>query len=148
MEARLAGFAQSGEKNLYFRGLPCKWEGSLHVRYPAIPVRERLPKPPIHPMKEPKLEDQLRDAIRQRHYSIKTEEAYVMWYEQFVRFHHLRHPKELAEAGITAFLKHLSVEREVAVETHRQALNAILFLYRHVHSRGQSHAGGGAQSIG
>ena len=86
-------------------------------------------------MKERRLEDQIRDAIRQRHYSLKTEESYVMWYRQFVRFHGLRHPKEMGEAEVTAFLKHLSVERDVAVETHRQALNALLFLYRNVLGR-------------
>lgn len=80
----------------------------------------------------PRLEDQLRGAIRERHYSIRTEEAYVMWYRQFVRFHGLRHPGEMGEGEVTAFLRHLAVEREVAVETHRQALNALLFLFRQV----------------
>ena len=77
--------------------------------------------------KPPRLEDQLREAIRERHYSIRTEEAYVMWYRQFVRFHELRHPQEMGEAELTEFLKHLAVERDVAVETHRRALNTLLF---------------------
>ena len=58
-----------------------------------------------------------------------------MWYRQFVRFHGLRHPLKMGEAEVTAFLKHLSVERDVAVETHRQALNALLFLFRQVLGR-------------
>ena len=84
---------------------------------------------------QPKLEDQLRGAIRERHYSIRTEQAYVMWYRQFIRFHRLRHPMEMGEAEVTAFLKHLTVDRDVAVETHRQALNAIVFLFRQVLQR-------------
>jgi len=86
-------------------------------------------------VKPGRLEDQLREAIRERHYSIRTEEAYVMWYRQFVRFHALRHPKDMSETELTAFLKHLAVERGVAVETHRQALNALLFLFRQVLQR-------------
>ena len=84
---------------------------------------------------QPKLEDQLRGAIRERHYSIRTEQAYVMWYRQFIRFHRLRHPKDMGEAEVTAFLKHLTVDRDVAVETHRQALNALVFLFRQVLQR-------------
>ena len=87
------------------------------------------------PQKQPRLEDQLREAIRERHYSIRTEEAYVMWYRQFVRFHRLRHPGAMGEGEVTAFLKHLAVERDVAVETHRQALNAIIFFFRQVLKR-------------
>lgn len=79
-------------------------------------------------MKTVRLEDQLRVGIRERHYSYRTEEAYVMWYRQFVRFHGLRHPREMGEEEVTAFLRHLAVEREVAVETHRQALNALFLV--------------------
>ncbi|CAN5864530.1 hypothetical protein BH11VER1_BH11VER1_26680 [soil metagenome] len=53
----------------------------------------------------PKLVDKLRQAIRQRHYSLKTESCYVMWYKQFIRFHGLRHPDEMGDAEITAFLR-------------------------------------------
>lgn len=58
-----------------------------------------------------------------------------MWYKQFVRYHKLRHPDDMGEAEITGFLKHLSVDRNVAVSTHRQALNALIFLYREVLGR-------------
>ena len=85
--------------------------------------------------KTPRIEDRLREAIRERHYSLRTEEAYTMWYRQFVRFHQMRHPQEMGEEEITEFLRHLSVERDVAVETHRQALNALLFLFRRVLDR-------------
>lgn len=84
------------------------------------------------PAPPPKLEERLRRAIRERHYSLRTEEAYVMWYRQFIRFHKMRHPQEMGGPEITTFLRHLSVERNVAVETHRQALNALLFLFRKV----------------
>ena len=86
-------------------------------------------------VKTPRIEDRLREAIRERHYSLRTEEAYTMWYRQFVRFHKMRHPQEMGAVEITAFLRHLSVERDVAVETHRQALNALLFLFRQVLGR-------------
>ena len=55
-----------------------------------------------------------------------------MWYEQFVRFHQLRHPQEMSEREISAFLKHLCVDRDVAAATHNQALNALVFPYREV----------------
>lgn len=83
-------------------------------------------------MKPLKIEDQLREAIRFKHYSRHTENAYVMWYRQYVRFHELRHPQEMGEVEIGAFLKHICVERDVAAATHNQALNALVFLYREV----------------
>jgi integron integrase len=89
----------------------------------------------MKPPTEIKLEVRLKEAIRQRHYSLKTEEAYVMWYRRFVRFHGLRHPDSMGDDEITEFLKHLSVDREVAVSTHRQALNALVFLFKQVLGR-------------
>jgi integron integrase len=85
--------------------------------------------PPEHP---PKLLDQLRDAIRLKHYSIRTETAYVDWVKRFILFHHKRHPKDMGPAEITAFLTHLAVNDNVAASTQNQALNALIFLYRHV----------------
>ncbi|MBL8448714.1 MAG: integron integrase [Dechloromonas sp.] len=78
----------------------------------------------------PKLLDQVRRAIRIRHYSIRTEEAYVYWVRGFVRFHGLRHPRELGAREVTAFLSHLASERDVAASTQQQALSALLFLYK------------------
>jgi len=74
----------------------------------------------------------LRDAIRTRHYSYRTEQAYVAWAVRYVRFHGLRHPAEMGADEIRAFLTHLAVERDVAASTQNQALAALLFLYREV----------------
>jgi len=80
----------------------------------------------------PRLLDQLREAIRRRYYSRRTEEAYVHWVRRFIYFSGRRHPRELGEAEVTAFLSHLAVERNVAAATQNQALSAVLFLYRRV----------------
>jgi integron integrase len=74
----------------------------------------------------------MRVELRARHYSSRTESAYLRWIRRFVRFHGLRHPRELREAEINAFLTHLAVEGRVSASTQNQALAAILFLYRHV----------------
>lgn len=80
----------------------------------------------------PKLLDSLREALRARHYSNRTEETYCLWVKRFVHFHKLRHPKEMSEPEINAFLTHLAVEEKVSASTQNQALSALLFLYRHV----------------
>jgi integron integrase len=79
-----------------------------------------------------RLEDQFRAAIRVRGYSYDTERSYWMWVRQFILFHGKRHPRELAAAEVQAFLEHLSVERNVSASTQAQALNALVFLYKHV----------------
>jgi integron integrase len=84
------------------------------------------------PREQPRLLDRLREAVRVRHYSRRTEEAYVMWIRPFILFHGKRHPSEMAGAEIGQFLAHLAVERTVSASTQNQALSAILFLYRHV----------------
>lgn len=84
------------------------------------------------PREEPKLLDQVRDLIRLKHYSIRTEQAYLGWIRRFILFHHKRHPKEMGKTEIEAFLTHLAVQKNVAASTQNQAMNAILFLYRHV----------------
>ena len=80
----------------------------------------------------PKLLDQLRQAIRSRHYSRRTEQAYTLWVRRFIYFHHLRHPDEMGEAEINAYLTHLAVVEKVSASTQNQALCGLLFLYRHV----------------
>lgn len=80
----------------------------------------------------PRLLDRLRAAIRVRHYSIRTEEAYVDWARRYVLFHRKRHPKEMGPAELTAFLTHLATERGVSASTQNQAKSALLFLYREV----------------
>ena len=77
----------------------------------------------------------LRAALRARHYSRRTEQAYSSWVRRFIRFHRLRHPAEMGEAEINAFLTHLAVAENVSASTQTQALSAILFLYRHVLGR-------------
>jgi len=80
----------------------------------------------------PKLLDQVRHAVRVRHYSYRTEEAYVSWIRRYVHFHRKRHPMELGAAEINGFLSALAVDRGVSASTQNQALAALLFLYRDV----------------
>jgi site-specific recombinase XerD len=79
--------------------------------------------------------DRLREAIRVRHYSIRTEQAYVQWVRRFIFFHNKRHPNEMGRPEIEAFLTHLAVEGRVAAATQNQALNALVFLYKEVLKR-------------
>jgi integron integrase len=79
-----------------------------------------------------RLLDQLREHIRYRHYSLRTEEAYVHWVRAFIRFHGLQHPRSLGRAEIESFLTWLAAERQVSPSTHKQALSALLFLYQQV----------------
>ena len=81
---------------------------------------------------KPRLLDQVRQAIRTRHYSPRTEETYVHWIKRFIFFHNKRHPAEMAEPEIARFLSSLATERHVSASTQNQALNAVLFLYRQV----------------
>ena len=83
-------------------------------------------------MEQPKLLDPVRNLIRAKHYSIRTEETYVGWIRKFVLFHGKKHPKDLGEKEIRSFLTHLAVNRKVAASTQNQAFNALLFLYRNV----------------
>jgi integron integrase len=96
--------------------------------------RNRLERGPLAsaPATEPrpKLMDQIRQAIRTRHYSPRTEETYVHWIKRFIFFHNKRHPAEMAEAEIARFLSNLATESHVSASTQNQALNAVLFLYR------------------
>jgi integron integrase len=80
----------------------------------------------------PRLLDQVRDRIRLKHYSIRTEQAYLDWVRRFVVFHDRRHPRELGHGHVEAFLTHLAVERNVAAATQNQAKSALLFLYKEV----------------
>ena len=79
-----------------------------------------------------KLLDQVRDAIRLKHYAYSTEKTYVYWAERFVLYHDKQHPREMAEKEISEFLTYLAVEEHVAASTQNQALSALLFLYREV----------------
>jgi integron integrase len=79
-----------------------------------------------------KLEDQIRDTMRFKHLSFKTEESYVGWYRRYVLWHGKKHPAEMGAVEVEAFLTHLAVERKLAASSQNQALNALVFLYREV----------------
>lgn len=81
---------------------------------------------------QPRLLDQLRHQVRYRHYSIRTEQAYVHWVRTFIQYHGLRHPVELSRPEVEDFLTWLAAERQVSASTHKQALSALLFLYQQV----------------
>jgi site-specific recombinase XerD len=83
----------------------------------------------------PKLLDRVRWQLRVKHYSIRTEQAYVDWIRRFILFHHKRHPNEMGEREITQFLTHLAVQKNVAASTQNQAFAALLFLYHQVLQR-------------
>jgi integron integrase len=74
----------------------------------------------------------LREAMRARRYSLKTEKAYVHWVRRYIFFHKMRHPKDMGPVEVTAFLNHLANERRVSASTQNQALAALLFVYRHL----------------
>jgi len=81
---------------------------------------------------KPRLLDRVREAIRARHYSRRTEKAYVQWIRRYIFFHGKRHPAEMGAPEVTAFLTSLAVHDKVAASTQNQALSALLFLYREV----------------
>ncbi|MGK2913280.1 MAG: phage integrase N-terminal SAM-like domain-containing protein [Porticoccaceae bacterium] len=80
----------------------------------------------------PKLLDQVRDRIRVKHYSIRTETQYVQWLRRFILFHGKRYPRNMGTTEVEASLTNLAVERNVTASTRNPALSAILFLYREV----------------
>jgi len=84
-----------------------------------------------HP-KPKKLLDQVREALRTKHYSYRTEQTYIDWIKRYILFHKKQHPKELGVDEIREFIAHLATDRKVAASTQNQALSAILFLYRTV----------------
>jgi site-specific recombinase XerD len=81
---------------------------------------------------KPRLLDQVREKIRLKHYSIRTEQACVDWIKRYILFHGKRHPQEMGKHEVEQFLSHLAVERHVAASTQNQALSALLFLYKEV----------------
>lgn len=89
-------------------------------------------RPPSPPPAAPKLLDRLRADLRTRHYSIRTEQAYVDWVRRFVLLHHKRHPVGMGAAEVAAFFTHLAVDRQVSASTQNQAKLAILYLYKSV----------------
>jgi integron integrase len=94
-------------------------------------MTQAAPSDPGSP-RSPKLLDQLREALRARHYSPRTEKAYTQWVARYIRFHRYRHPAEMTEPEINEFLTHLAVDEKVSASTQTQALSALLFFYRNV----------------
>ena len=84
------------------------------------------------PASKPRLLDQVREVLRRKHYSIRTEEAYVDWIKRYIFFHNKRHPAEMGATELEKYLNHLAVDRKVSASTQNQALSALVFLYRHV----------------
>jgi integrase len=82
--------------------------------------------------RNPKLLDQVRDVIRRKHFSIRTEQAYTDWIRRFILYHGKRHPREMREVEVIDFLTHLARDGNVAASTQNQALSALLFLYKEV----------------
>ena len=87
---------------------------------------------PRPPLQSRRLLDQLRERLRYMHYSLRTEQTYLYWVRWFIRFHGLRHPREMGRPEVEAFLTMLANDRKVAPSTHRQALSALLYLYKEV----------------
>ena len=81
---------------------------------------------------KPKLLDQVRAKIRLKHYSIRTEKAYVDWIKRYIFFHNKRHPMEMGAHEMEQFLNNLAVEKKVSASTQNQALSVLIFLYREV----------------
>ena len=77
----------------------------------------------------------VQEAIRVRHYSIRTEDAYLGWIKRFILFHNKRHPDTMGTNEVQQFLNHLAMDRKVASGTQNQALNSLVFMYRHVLNR-------------
>ena len=92
---------------------------------PACDPNAETPRPP-------KLLERMRIHLRTRHYSIRTEEAYIDWERRFILFHGKRHPRDMGAVEVEAFLSHLAVERHVSASTQNQAKAALLYLYKQV----------------
>ncbi len=105
--------------------------GGSRIPGPGPPVF-RVCEPPGREARQPKLLDRVRAAIRARHYSRRTEEAYVRWIRRFILHHGKRHPLDMGESEVSDFLTSLAVRRRVSASTQNQALSAILFLYKDV----------------
>ena len=83
-------------------------------------------------MEKKRLLVRVRDAIRSRHYSLRTEQTYIQWVRRYIYFHNKRHPEDMGEQEISLFLSYLAVERKVSASTQNQALSALLFLYKNI----------------
>jgi integrase len=99
---------------------------TANLPQPALPSLPPAAAPPR------RLLDVMRDCMRTRRMSLRTEKLYLMWIRHYIRFHAGRHPRELGARELENFLTHLAVDRGVSASTQNQALAAVIFLYRHV----------------
>jgi len=106
--------------------------GNTHASPPHSSLQREVSTASLLTAQKPKLLAQVREALRTRHYSLRTEKMYVYWIKRFIFFHHKRHPLEMGEAEIGQFLSSLARESHVSASTQNQALNALLFLYQAV----------------
>lgn len=83
-------------------------------------------------MARSRLLDEVRNVMRVKHYSIRTEQSYIQWIKRYIYFHNKKHPADMGEVELTAFLTHLAVNKNVTASTQNQALSALLFLYKQV----------------
>ena len=125
-ERRVLSFA--GQYQAGHSDLPCP-----RLRLPSGAVTIETAPPPKAP--QPRLLDRVRIAIRARHYSRRTEKAYVFWVRRFLVFHGMRHPNEMGSSDVAAFLAALATRWQVSASTQNQAFSALLFLYREVLGR-------------
>lgn len=102
------------------------------VLAPVRVLNNQEPPPDPEILQDPTAPDQVRQAVRMRHYSHKTEEAYVGWIKRFILFHNKRHPAEMGEKEIGEYVSSLATDSRVSASTQNQALNAIFFLYHAV----------------
>jgi hypothetical protein len=86
--------------------------------------------PPVQKPGKVKLLDRVREVVRLKHYSIRTEQTYVDWIKRFILFHGKRHPETMGADEVREFLSELALKRNVAASTQNQAFSAILFLYK------------------
>jgi integrase len=96
---------------------------------PKYPIERFIPNPNL------KFMDQCREVMRFRRLALRSEQAYLEWIKRFIFSHEKRHPKDMGEPEVRAFLTHLAVQRRVSAATQNHALNALVFLYRHVVGR-------------
>ena len=116
--------------------LPIKAGWTSHLAKPKIPRMNLSDVSRATPValgaQPPKLLQRLRDHLRTRHYSIRTESVYADWVRRFILFHDKRHPRQMGAVEVGAFLTHLAVDRQVSASTQNQAKSAILYLYKEV----------------
>ena len=95
-------------------------------------MRNQIPRPPNLSDAPVRLLDQIRERLRLKHYSIRTEKSYVDWIRRYIVFHNRQHPRQLGSKDVERFLTYLAVDRELSASTQNQALAALLLLYREV----------------